>query len=261
MNTNSGPPSLPTNAALFLDFDGTLVPIAQRPQDVKVPDWVVPALQVLQRHLSGAVAIVSGRPLQQIDAFLAPLALAAAGSHGAERRAADGRVDAPLPKPPAAAEATVRALVDAHEGLIFEPKPSGFGLHFRLRPELEPVCRDTMDSVLDTAPRSSDGESAWKLQHGHCVIELKPGAVSKGTAVRAFLAEAPFAGRLPVFVGDDVTDEDGILAVQSAGGFGVRVGPGSSEAHHRLADIDAVAHWLRRAAASAASTPDRAVQR
>lgn len=242
---------MPSDAALFLDFDGTLVPIAQRPQDVKVPDWVVPALQVLQRNLSGAVAIVSGRPLHQIDAFLAPLALAVAGSHGAERRAADGCVDPPLPKPPAAAEATVRALVNVHEGLIFEPKPSGFGLHFRLRPELESVCRDTMVSVLESALAGPDG-ATWQLQHGHCVIELKPGAVSKGTAVRAFLAEAPFAGRLPVFVGDDVTDEDGILAVQSAGGFGVRVGPGTSEAHYRLADIDAVAQWLQGAAAAAA---------
>jgi trehalose 6-phosphate phosphatase len=84
----------------------------------------------------------------------------------------------------------------------------------------------------------------WELMHGHCVFELKQRRISKGTALRAFMAEAPFAGRVPIYAGDDVTDEDGIEAAQALGGWGVRVGPGATAARYRLADVDAVARWL-----------------
>ena len=242
------PPGLPSSASLFLDFDGTLVPLAARPQEVSVAAWVVPALQSLRQTLQGALAIVSGRPLSGIDAFLHPFVLAAAGCHGVERRNVSGRIELHESEPPANVVSCARALAARHGGLVVESKPSGLALHYRLSPELATLCRQQLAQALAEAPGAA---LEWELIDGHCVCELKQRAVSKGTAVRAYLAEAPFAGRLPVFVGDDVTDEDGIRAVQAAGGFGIRVGPGRSEARYRLADTDAVATWLVEAAAQA----------
>ncbi|MES3012364.1 MAG: trehalose-phosphatase [Pseudomonadota bacterium] len=239
------------SAALFLDFDGTLAPIAPRPQDVRVPAWALPALEALSQRLDGALAIVSGRPLAQLDAFLAPLRLPAAGAHGAEWRGASGHVVRQSDDPPPTVVHAARVLVAAHAGLILEIKPSGFSLHYRARPELEGECRDALFAALAALP---DASAVWEWLHGHCVFELKQRSVSKGLAVRALLAQAPFAGRQPVFVGDDVTDEDGIAAVQAAGGYGIRVGGGASQARYRLADTDAVGAWLT---AAVALRPDK----
>jgi trehalose 6-phosphate phosphatase len=248
--TSSGdPPGLPVRASLFLDFDGTLVQLAPRPQDVSVAAWVVPTLQSLMRKLEGALAIVSGRPLSAIDAFLHPLVLAGAGCHGVQQRDVSGRIELHEAQPPASVVSCARALAARHSGLLLEGKPSGLALHFRASPELGAMCRELLAQALAEAPGAA---LQWELLDGHCVCELKQRAVSKGSAVRSCLADAPFAGRLPVFVGDDVTDEDGIRAVQAAGGFGIRVGPGDSQARYRLIDTDAVAHWLRQAAAEEA---------
>lgn len=234
------PPPLAASAALFVDFDGTLVPLAPRPQDVRVPGWVLPTLRRLQTGLGGAVAIVSGRSIAQIDQFLSPLRPMAAGAHGAEWRDASGAVERHVAEPPPRVVACARALASAHADLMFEPKGSGFSLHYRARPELESVCRDALVAVLAT-----DADAArWQWMHGHFVFELKQRLVSKGSAVQALFAQPVFAGRQPVFVGDDVTDEDGVAAVQAAGGFGVRVGPGVTQARYRLADVDAVGRWL-----------------
>ncbi len=244
------PPGLPSSASLFLDFDGTLVSLASRPQDVSVAAWVVPTLQSLGHKLQGALAIVSGRPLTAIDAFLHPLLFAAAGGHGVERRSASGQIEVREAPPPTNVVSCARLLATLHDGLLVESKPSGVALHYRLRPELGVLCREQLAQALAASP---DAALEWELLDGHFVCELKQRAVSKGGAVRAYLSEAPFVGRLPVFVGDDVTDEDGIRAVQAVGGFGIRVGPGRSEARYRLADTDAVAAWLGRAAADATS--------
>ena len=244
LNQPADPPRLPSSAGLFLDFDGTLVPFAPRPQEVSVAAWVIPTLDCLRQGLQGALAIVSGRPLAGIDAFLNPLVLAAAGCHGVERRNASGLVERHESPPPANVLACAHQLAARHGGLLLESKPSGLALHFRLSPELATMCREQLAQALAEAPGAA---LEWELLDGHCVCELKQRAVSKGSAVRAYLSEAPFAGRLPVFVGDDVTDEDGIRAVQAAGGFGIRVGPGRSEARYRLADTDAVAAWLLQA--------------
>ena len=240
MTTLSDPPALSASAALFLDFDGTLVPIAPRPQDVQVPPWVLPALRHWQQRLDGAVAIVSGRPIAQLDDFLAPWRSVAAGAHGAEWRDASGQIKRRVAAPPPHVVEAARALAADHPGLLFEPKPSGFSLHYRARPELETLCRDALVAALAAEPDAT----TWQWLNGRCVFELKQRAVSKGSAVKALLAQPAFAARQPVFVGDDVTDEDGIEAVQSAGGFGVRVGPGTTQARYRVADVDAVGAWL-----------------
>jgi trehalose 6-phosphate phosphatase len=245
----TAPPRLPASAALFLDFDGTLVALAQRPQDVLVPDWVVPTLERVQQHLSGALAIVSGRSLGVIDAYLHPLVLPAAGEHGAERRDATGHIERRAADPPLEVVSCAGRLAARHAGLILEMKPSGLALHFRQQPELAGLCNEALSKALANTPGAA---LEWELLHGHFVYELKQRAVSKGTAVQAYLAERAFAGRLPVFIGDDVTDEDGIRAVQAAGGFGVRVGAGPSRARYRLTDTDAVATWLRSAAGETA---------
>ncbi len=246
--SSTGPPGLPARAALFLDFDGTLAPIAPRPQDVQVPDWVVPTLARLQHGLQGALAIVSGRALTQIDALLRPLVLQVAGSHGAERRDALGAVQAHHAEPPAQLLMGARELASRHEDLIVEIKPSGFALHFRLCPELESTCHETLARLLAHVPGAA---LDWELLHGHCVVEVKQRAVSKGGALRAYLADPLFAARIPAYLGDDCTDESAMQVAQAAGGFGVRVGPGCTQARYRLADTHAVAAWLQAAARSA----------
>jgi trehalose 6-phosphate phosphatase len=243
--THLDPPQITASAALFLDFDGTLAPLAPRPQDVQTPAWVVPTLRRLQAALNGALAVISGRPIDQLDHFLQPLRLPSAGVHGAERRGADGLVASVATPPPAHVVACAQALAARHEGLILELKKSGFSLHYRARPELEAICRDALFASLAAEPETMD---AWEWISGHFVFELKRRGVSKGSAVRAFMAEPAFAGRLAVFVGDDVTDEDGIRAAQAHGGYGVRVGDGASEARYRLANVAAVAAWLGAAA-------------
>ena len=249
LTTSTHIPPLPDTAALFLDFDGTLAPIAPRPQDVRVPDWVVPTLRALLDRLHGALAIVSGRPLAQLDAFLHPLSLAAAGEHGAVMRGASGRIEHWRADPPPGVLACAGALATRHPGLILETKASGVALHFRARPELESTCRNALATALAQVPADAQ---RWEWLHGHCVAELKQRAVSKGLAVQRLLAQPPFFGREPVFVGDDVTDEDGMRAAQDAGGFGVRIGPGATQARYRLADTAAVATWLRAASHDAA---------
>lgn len=238
------PPPLADAAALFLDFDGTLAPIAARPQDVQVPHWVHPTLRALGERLGGALAIVSGRPIAQLDDFLAPLRLITAGAHGAEWRDAQGNVHQLAAAPPGSVVRHAQELVARHAGLLFEPKPSGLSLHYRARPELEAECRDTLVAALAAVPGAS---AEWEWLQGQFVYELKQRAVSKGSAVQALLRQPPFAGRQPVFVGDDRTDEDGIAASQAAGGYGVRVGGGETRARYRLADPAAVGAWLRTA--------------
>ncbi len=236
-DVNAAPPALLSRMALFLDFDGTLVPLAPRPQDVQVPDWVGPTLARLQATLGGAVAVISGRPLAELDAFLYPLQLPAAGVHGVERRAGDGRMRVRSGVPPETVLSAARALAARYPSLLLETKPGALALHYRAAPALGEVCRDTLAQALD-------GQAGWQMLQGHCVVEIKPLQVSKGAAVAAFMAETAFAGRTPVYVGDDVTDEDGMRAAQAWGGLGVRVGEGESLAQHRLADPAAVGEWL-----------------
>ena len=226
--------------AFFFDVDGTLAEIQPRPELVFIPPASQAALQRL--HARGvALAVISGRPLAQLDALLAPLRLPAAGVHGAERR--DARGELRNLELDGARLARVRDELEqacrAHAGLQLEDKGVAFALHFRQAPQLEPIARRLAE---DFAARHAE---LLSLQPGKCVFELKPRGASKGEVIRAFMDEAPFRGRLPVFLGDDLTDEAGFAVVNALGGRSIKVGDGPSEARERLASVAAVGAWLQ----------------
>lgn len=228
--------SLPT--ALFLDFDGTLVDLADQPELVHVPPQLEPLLSALQVRLDGALAVVSGRRIVDIDTFLTPLALPAAGEHGARRRNAAGvlfEAEAPDLQPVIDA---VLPLAERYPGLRLERKEAAVALHYRHAPALEALCRETLTEAL----RHTAGLT---LLHGKFVFEAKPASVSKGRAIEDFMREAPFAGRQPVFAGDDVTDEAGFEAVRRLQGLGIKIGQGPTMAQHRCANPAELLEWLQ----------------
>ncbi|GAB2817098.1 trehalose-phosphatase [Comamonas piscis] len=234
------PPHLPTDAALFLDFDGSLVPIAATPDGIVLPPQLVPLLRELQGLLGGALAIISGREIAVLDAYLQPLRLACAGAHGAQRRDASGREWDVSAGDISALIAACQQLAQAHPALYVEPKQSGVALHYRRDPALEPLCLHSLEAMLAHMPQ-------WTLLRGKCVLEILPLGASKGGAIQAFMQAAPFIGRTPFFLGDDLSDESGFAAVLAERGVAIKVGPGASRASHRLAGVDAVYHWLQAA--------------
>ena len=238
------PPRLdPDRAALFLDYDGTLVELAPRP-DLAVAD---PALRTLladlQARCRGALAIVSGRPVGDIDGFLAPLRLTVAGLHGLALRRHDGTMlETAAPGP--AVEAARAALASSprrHPGTLLEDKRWTLALHFRQAPG----AADAATALADELARQS-GERL-RVQRGKMVIELVPEGGDKGSAIVGLLAADEFRDRVPVFVGDDLTDEAGFRRVNQLGGVSVRVGFGTSEARFGLADVVALRRWLQEA--------------
>lgn len=224
--------------ALFLDLDGTLAPFRAHPAEVGPEPGRTAVLDRAGERLDGRLAIVSGRTVAEIDRILEGVCPAVAGVHGLERRSASGAWWRAPPHPDVqdAVEA-MTALAQAQPGLMVEPKGLSVALHYRGAPQAEAA-------VLEFADRlSAAGE--LDLQHGDKVVELKSPGMNKGEAIRAFLAEAPFAGATPVYVGDDLTDEDGFAAVSSLGGLGVLVGPTrTTAAQARLDDPQAVLAWL-----------------
>ncbi len=233
---------LSPSCALFLDFDGTLVDIASQPQAVVVPPGLPDTLARWRDLLAGAVAVVSGRPIQQIDGFLAPLVLSVAGVHGAERRRADGSLAWQAVHPMQPVEEAAMGLVRAHPALVMEAKRGSIALHYRQAPELQFLCLSAMQTAVEQAP-------GLTLLCGKMVVEAKPSRTSKSQAIEAFMQEAPFAGRMPVFVGDDVTDESGFASVQRCGGIGVKVGEGPTIARERVANPMAMRDALNQALA------------
>jgi trehalose 6-phosphate phosphatase len=231
------PPLSTTDTALFLDFDGTLADLALQPDAVRVPPELTEVLQRLAQCLGGALAVVSGRRLVDLDHFLAPLKLPMAAEHGALRRSASGRLSAL--RPPDLGEATAMAdsLVIQYPGLLMERKTSSVALHYRQRPELAQLCVAAMAEVCERTP-------ATELLLGKCVVELKPMGVDKGLAMACFMKEPPFASRLPWFAGDDLTDEAGFVWAQRAGGVAVKVGEGATAAQHHCPSPAALRLWL-----------------
>ncbi|MBU1176560.1 MAG: trehalose-phosphatase [Alphaproteobacteria bacterium] len=234
------PPALTGANALFLDFDGTLVGFARIPRDVTVAPRLVPTLERVRDRLGGALAIVTGREIANVTEMLAPLVTPVAGSHGAERRRPDGGIETPgadVAAEAAEIAARFRAELGDIDNMIIEHKVYSVALHFRNAPAAEDRVRAAAHAVLSHRPD-------WEGTPGKLVVEVRPAAFSKGSAVRAFMAEPPFAGRVPVFVGDDVTDEAGMEAAAALGGFGIKVGTGQTLARYRLSGPDEVHAYL-----------------
>lgn len=229
--------------ALFLDFDGTLADIAPVPDAVKVDPRMPPALARLREHLQGALALVSGRPIGFLDEQFAPLRFDAAGLHGSQIRLAD-HVAEQVQAPDAIREAT-RDLVhfaNGNVGIIVEDKRLSVALHWRMAPHLEDEARALVQGLARRM-----GPSV-RLQEGKAVAELVPAGASKGQAIAWLMQHQPFAGRLPVFIGDDVTDEAGFEVVNALGGLSIRIGVGDSCAALRIASPTALRQLLIEAA-------------
>lgn len=211
-------PDLPW--CLFLDVDGTLLEIAATPDAVRVDDHLRQLLSDVSRALEGAVALVSGRAIAALDQLFAPRRWPAAGLHGIERRDARGRLHHCAPTRQRLDEARLRLLYLAARtpGILLEDKGAAIAVHYRAVPEIEPTLRRVLGEVATRlAPE-------YHLLEGKQVFELKPACATKADAVQAFMREAPFAGRRPIYVGDDVTDLDGFAAVERVGGLSVAVG-------------------------------------
>lgn len=229
------------DAALFLDLDGTLAPIVARPQDVAPDPRRTGILERLMTALDGRLAVVSGRTLGDIDRILEGRIPAVAAVHGLVRRDARGQVTQTTPHPALPqALADLREFAGRHPGMLVEDKTHSATLHFRCDPEHAQAARLAAESVAE--------RTGLVLQRGDMVLELRTPGATKGDSVAAFLTQAPFAGAQPVFVGDDLTDEDGFAAATALGGFGVLVGSRrATAARLRLPDVDAALAWLEAA--------------
>ncbi|KMY86921.1 Trehalose-6-phosphate phosphatase [Candidatus Paraburkholderia calva] len=227
--------------AFFFDFDGTLVELASTPDGIFVPRSVPDILAVLRRATNGAIAVVSGRGIDSIDSFLKTPDLPVAGMHGAERRDSNGDVqrigfnDERLLR----MEHALEKVVSANPGMLLEIKGAALALHYRNAVDREPAARAATERLVN------EYADAYVLQPGKMVYEIKPKDVDKGRAVQAYMAEPPFTGRKPVFIGDDLTDEKGFAVVNEFDGLSVKVGPGDTVARARIELVELLLDWLQ----------------
>jgi trehalose 6-phosphate phosphatase len=237
------PPPLTANCALFLDIDGTLLDIAPTPGHVKVDTDLAALLPALARKLNGAVALITGRAIADVDRLFPGVHLPVAGQHGCERRAADGTRHRHVPTSAAieGLRTDLRRIAGHHPALLLEDKGLTLALHYRRAPHLGAYVHQAVRALLGIA---ATRDAALQMQPGKGVVEIKPDGRDKGTAVLEYMAERPFAGRTPVFVGDDRTDEFGFAAIERARGWAIKVGPGRTCAPFRLRDVAAVRRWL-----------------
>lgn len=232
-------PELSANYAYFFDLDGTLAQIKPHPDQVEIPAQVLKMLHHLAERNAGALALISGRSMVELDALATPWRFPLAGVHGAERRDINGKTH--IVHLPQAIERDIR--VQLHTALAnlpgteLETKGMAFALHYRQAPEHAQALQTLALRIAKTWPQLA-------LQQGKCVVELKPKGTNKGEAIAAFMQEAPFAGRTPVFLGDDLTDETGFTVVNNMGGISVKVGEGETQAKWRLASVPDVWRWL-----------------
>ncbi len=227
--------------AFFFDFDGTLVELASTPDGIFVPRSVPDILAALRRATNGAVAVMSGRGIDNIDLFLQMPDLPVAGMHGAERRDSNGDVqrigfnNERLLRMEHALEKTVTA----NPGMLLEIKGAALALHYRNAQDREPAARAATEQLV------KEYADAYVLQPGKMVYEIKPKDVDKGRAVRAYLNESPFTSRKPVFIGDDLTDEKGFAVVNEFDGLSIKVGPGDTVARVRIESVELLLDWLQ----------------
>lgn len=234
------PPPARRDLAYFLDVDGTLIAIADRPDAVDVDQALLDLIARLHETSGGAVALISGRAIADLERLLAPLRVPMAGQHGLERRDGAGQMWA-YAAPHGVKEAIKAALAPVlarHPGLLLEEKGSTLALHYRSAPQLASYAHRLMGRL------AREADAGLEVQRGKRVAEIKPAGYDKGTAVMAFLSTAPFKGRQPVFIGDDANDEHGFAEVNRLGGISIKVGAGKSCAQYRLPDVAAVRAWL-----------------
>lgn len=234
------PPARLIRPALFLDMDGVLAPLAATPDAVVSDPRRTALLRAIADRFDGRVAIVSGRTIREVDRIADSAVVSVAGVHGLERRGSDGRLGRASAAPAVrAAVAAFDRFAEERPGVIVEDKAVSAGLHYRGAP-----CAAADAEALAAELAAGTGLS---LQAGNLVVELKTPGTDKGTALKAFMREPPFAGAVPVMLGDDLTDEHGFEAAVDLGGFGVLVGaPRRTAATFGLADVEAVLGWLER---------------
>lgn len=232
------PPLRLPSPALFLDMDGVLAPLAETPDAVAPRPERTAALRSVAERLGGRVAIISGRTIAEIDRIAEASAASASGVHGLERRRADGSLDRAEAAPEVRdAVAAFESFARTRPGIIVEDKSVSAGLHYRGAPAEAGAAMALARDLAD--------QTGLSMQAGNLVVELKTPGTSKGTALNAFMQEPPFAGAVPIMLGDDLTDEDGFRAAEALGGFGVLVGPvRETAARYGLPDVDAVLAWL-----------------
>jgi len=237
--------------AYFFDIDGTLADLAPTPSEVRLEHDLHQLIRRLHRDTGGALALISGRSIEGVDSIFGPPLLPVAGQHGLERRNAKGKISHHEATSEKLAHARARLLdtVTRYSGLTLEDKGMSLALHYRAMPALASFAHRTMRGVHATMGPE------YAILTGKRIIEVKPSGKDKGEAVREFMEEKPFRGRIPVFVGDDLTDEHGFAVVNSLGGHSIKVGPGRTAARWRLADVLAVRSWLESAKAEAGPDP------
>ena len=236
--------------AVLLDVDGTILDIAPTPGEVTVPASLRRTLARLARATGGAVALVSGRPLDDLDALFAPLRLPAAGGHGAELRASvDGGAEVKRARP---LDDDIRdrlaGIAESAPGVLVEDKGYALAVHYRLAPEHEPAVKQAVAAIKADWPREP-----IEVLPGKAVLEVKPAGFDKGAAVRSLMRHKPFAGRRPIFIGDDTTDESAFAALSEFDGVGFSVGreiPGTAYCFARPSEVR---RWLARLSAGEGS--------
>jgi len=226
--------------AYFFDLDGTLLDFTDTPGGVRVDDALRAQIAALSGKTGGAVALISGRTLADIDRLLDGMRLPAAGQHGTERRDARGRIthhDFPRERLEWA-HARLAEATAGRSGLSLEDKGLSLALHYRRAPRLGGYAHRLVRALIPTLG------AEFCIQPGKRIVEVKPAGKDKGVALVEFMAEEPFRGRTPVFLGDDLTDEYGFEAVNRLGGQSIKVGPGRTAAMWRLPTVRAVRSWL-----------------
>lgn len=242
MNTRrpSSPPPASLEWAFFLDVDGTLIGIADTPDAIEVNQSLLVLISALHRHTIGAVALVSGRMIADLQNRIGLRQLPMAGLHGLERRDSAGRlwIHAAPPATKNAIKERLAPILARRPGLLLEDKGLTLALHYRLAPAMAGYVHQIMARFAHMP-----GEGL-ELQRGKYVVEIKPAGIDKGSAVAEYMAEFPFRGRRPVFIGDDLNDERGFAEVNKLDGISIKVGKGPSCARFRLPDVAAVHAWL-----------------
>ncbi|MBV8977672.1 MAG: trehalose-phosphatase [Alphaproteobacteria bacterium] len=244
-----------SRTALFLDIDGTMLDIAPTPAEVLVPAGLGETLSGLSRRCGGALAVISGRTIEDIDRLFAPNRFPAAGIHGAQLRAApNGGIDHLSRPMPESLRAHFASVASAHPGAFVEDKGVTLALHYRLSEH--PVLDHEHVALLEREAEAA----GFTILHGKKVLELKPKGVSKGAAIRAFMQHPPFASRIPVFAGDDWTDAHGFAVLAGLKGFGIAVGARFEDAQYCIPRPEDFRLWLESLLSNAASAPEPALR-